>query len=229
MPKSLLFAAVLSCVVGAGENGAHVSFQLPTEGPLPKTYCVTLAITDAKNPDWIVSTFVAAQPRTVTTVNQGKFTEVWDGLDENFMPVPPGEYGVKGIFMAAQKWRVDSEWHSITPKLLGGISAWMPSPEQWDTPEPFGGDPTRQPLGDVKVGPNGVAVFGYVYLENGTNNPMIDLKKPLGYDQFIRAFNSGGAAGGTSIASDGESVWGFSTDGGKKFVYRAGKDGDVDG
>ena len=218
---AIIFAAILAGAPHAAETGVKVPYQLPLDGPLPKTYCVTLAIVDPKNPDWIVSTFVAAQPRTVTAENQGKFAETWDGLDENFMPVPPGDYGVKGIYMPAQKWRVDGEWHSVTPKFVGGASAWMPSPEQWDKPEPFGGDPTRQPLGDVAVGPNGVAVFGYVYLENGTNNPLIDLKKPLGYDQFIRAFNSGGAAGGSSVATDGESVWGFSTDGGKKFVYRA--------
>ncbi len=219
-PFIFTLAMLLACAQAA-ETAAQISYQLPLDGPLPKTYCVTLAITDLKNPDWIVSTFLCAQPRTVTAGNQGKFTETWDGLDENFMPAPPGDYGVKGIFMPATKWRVDNEWHSITPKFVGGASAWMPSPEQWDKPEPFGGDPTRQPLGDVAVGPNGVAVFGYVYLENGTNNPLIDLKKSPGYDQFIRAFNSGGAAGGTSVATDGESVWGFSTDGGKKFVYRA--------
>lgn len=215
---TLFSLAAASC---ASEVGANISYRLPLDGPLPKTYCVTLAIVDAKNPNWIVSTFVAAQPHEVTAENQGKFTETWNGLDENFMPVPPGEYGVKGIFMPATKWRVDGEWHSITPRFVGGASAWMPSPEQYDKPEPFGGDPTRQPLGDVAVGPNGVAVFGYVYLENGTNNPMIDLKKPLGYDQFLRAFQSGGAGGGPCVATDGETVWGFSTDGGKKFVYRA--------
>ena len=69
--------------------------------------------------------------------------------------------------------------------------------------------------------PNGVAVFYYQYLENGLNLPMFDLNKPLGYDQFLRAFNSGGAGGGTSVATDGESVWAFSTDGGPKYVYRA--------
>ncbi|MCX5684269.1 MAG: hypothetical protein NT049_11365, partial [Planctomycetota bacterium] len=106
-------------------------------------------------------------------------------------------------------------------RFITGASAWMPSPEQWQTPEPFGGDPCNQPLGDVAVGPNGVAVFYYVYLENGLNCPLIDLKKPLGLGQFVRAFTSGGAAGGTSVATDGETVWAFSTDGGPKFVYRA--------
>ena len=50
---------------------------------------------------------------------------------------------------------------------------------------------------------------------------MFDLNKPLGYDQFLRAFNSGGAGGGPCVATDGETVWAFSTDGGPKYVYRA--------
>src|ERR1700722_11302770 len=76
-------------------------------------------------------------------------------------------------------------------------------------------------MGDVAVGENGVAVFYWRYLENGLNNPMTDLKKPLGYSQFIRAFNSGGAGGGTATATDGETVWSFANEGGKKYVYRA--------
>ncbi|HEY0074129.1 MAG TPA: hypothetical protein VGB77_08515 [Abditibacteriaceae bacterium] len=219
----LLFLLCMSLVqnsVGA-DNGAAIGYQLPTSGPLPQTYRVTLAIVDAKNPDWIISQFACGVARTVTTENKGRFAETWDGLDDNFMPVPPGEYAVKGIFMPARKWAVDNEWHSITPRFAGGASTWLPSPEQTDKREPFGGDPTGQPLRDVAVGPNGVAVFYYQYLENGLGAPMIDLKKPAGYDQFVRAFPSGGAAGGTSATTDGETVWGFSTDGGPKFVYRA--------
>ncbi len=203
------------------EAGVPVSYQLPMTGPLPQTYRVTLAIVDPMNPDWIISQFAAGVARTVTAENGGKFSERWDGLDDNFMPVPPGDFAVKGIYMPARQWRVDQEWHSVTPKFAGGASAWLPSREQWQKPEPFGGDPVGSPLRDVAVGPNGVAVFYYQYLENGLNTPLIDLNKPVGYDQFVRAFGSGGAAGGTSVTTDGESVWAFSTDGGPKFVYRA--------
>ena len=219
---SLLLARGFSALAAPAEtNGVPVGYQLPTDGPLPRTYCVTLAIVDAKNPAWIVSQFACAVPRTVTAENGGRFTETWDGLDDNFMPVPPGEYGVKGIFMPARQWPVDQAWHSVTPRFAGGASPWLPAPEDWPKPEPFGGDPVGAPLRDVAVGPNGVALFYYEYLENGLNCPLIDLKKPLGYDQFIRAFNSGGAAGGSCAATDGERVWAFSTDGGPKFVYRA--------
>lgn len=205
----------------AEATGVPVAYELPTDGPLPRTYCVTLAIVEAKNPDWIVSQFACAVARTVTAENGGRFTERWDGLDDNFMPVPPGDYGVKGIFMPARQWPVDKEWHAITPRFAGGASPWLPAPEDWQKAEPFGGDPVGAPLRDVAVGANGVAVFYYEYLENGLNCPLIDLKKPVGYDQFVRAFGSGGAAGGSSAATDGERVWAFSTDGGPKFVYRA--------
>src|SRR6185437_4076162 len=151
--------------------GATISYQLPVVGEGPTTYRVTLAIVDEKNPDWIISQFANGIVRTATQENQGKFTESWNGLDDNFMPVPPGRYGVKGIYMPAEKWQVDGEYHSITPKFVTGASAWMPSPEQWNKPEPFGGDPVGQPLGAVAVGPNGLAVFYYVYLENGLNCP----------------------------------------------------------
>lgn len=221
----LLLAGVVFLAPGVRAQepkiGVPVNYQLPVTGPLPQTYRVTLAIVDAKNPDWIVSQFACGVARTVTQENGGKFTETWDGLDDNFMPVPPGEYAVKGIFMPAKQWPVDGEFHSVTPRFAGGASPWLPSPEQWNKPEPFGGDPVGAPLGDVAVGPNGVAVFYYTYLENGLNCPMIDLKKPLGYEQFIRAFPSGGAGGGPVAATEGETVWAFSTDGGPKYVYRA--------
>lgn len=214
---ALLLALLVAPLAHAG---VPVAYQLPVEGPLPKTYRVTLAIVEAKNPNWIVSQFACGAVRTVTAENKGKFSEEWNGLDDNFMPVPPGDYAVKGIYMPARQWQVDGEFHTVTPKFFGGISAWLPSPEQWDVPQPFGGDPVNSPLRDVAVGPNGIAVFHYQYLENGLNCPMIDLNKPLGYGQFIRAFNSGGAAGGTCVATDGETVWAFCAEGGPKYVYR---------
>jgi len=224
LPK--YFAALLLTTAGSlfaaeSQHGIPVTYQLPATGTLPQTYRVTLAIVDTKNPDWIISQFAAGVARTVTAENGGRFAEVWDGLDDNFMPVPPGEYAVKGIYMAARQWPVDKEWHSVTPLFAGGASSWLPAPEQTQKPEPFGGDPVNAPFRDVAVGPNGVAVFYYQYLENGTNNPMFDLNKPVGYEQFLRSFNSGGAGGGSCVTTEGETVWAFSEDGGPKFVYRA--------
>ncbi len=224
MVLTCIAVSMLSFKAAAQPAGVPVSYKLPTTGPLPQTYLVTLAITEPKNPDWIVSTFVAGQPRTVTAENKGKFTETWNGLDENFMPVPPGKFGVKGIYSPATKWPVDGEWHAITPLWAGGVSDWLPSPEtpeHWKIPIPFQGDPVNAPLLDVDVASNGVAVFYYQYLENGKNCPMFDLNTPIDYEQFIRSFNSGGAGGGPCAVTDGETVWAFSTDGGPKFIYRA--------
>ena len=213
---------VLACSAQGGS--ATVRYRLPTEGPLPRTYLVTLAVTDKSNPDWIVSTFVAGQPRTVTAENDGWFTETWNGLDENFMPIPPGEYGVKGIYSTASRWPVDDEFHAITARYAIGFSPWFPSPETpdlWMIPVPFHGDPVNSPFRDVDVGPNGIAAFYYQYLENGKNCPMFDLNKPVDHKQFLGAFPSGGAGGGDCVATDGLAVWAVSGDGGSPFVYRA--------
>lgn len=221
--RLFIFVLFLTTIVARAQAaGVPVAFQLPADGPLPRTYLVTLAIVDAKNPDWIVSQFVCGAARTVTAENGGKFTETWDGLDDNSMPVPPGDYAVKGIYMPARQWAVDGEWHTITPKFAGGASSWLPTVDEAAKKGlPFGGDPVGAPFEDVAVGPNGVAAFYYQYLENGQNLPMFDLHKPIGMEQFIRAFNSGGAGGGPCVATDGESVWAFSIDGGPKYVYRA--------
>jgi len=221
------FLSLIAClplatsVAAQGPTGVQVRYQLPAEGTLPKTYLVTLAVVAKDNPDWIVSQFLRGEPRTVTVENRGEFTEVWDGLDENLMPVPPGTYGVKGICTPARRWQVDGEYHAVTPQFVAGASCWMPDRRQWRVPEPFGGDPCEAPLGDVDVSENGIGVFYYTYLENGTNNPMFDLNRPVGLGQFLRSFPSGGAGGGTSTCTDGETVWSFSTDGGPKYVYRA--------
>jgi hypothetical protein len=136
------------------------------------------------------------------------------------MPVPPGDYGVKGICAPARKWEVDGEWHAITPKWAGGASSWLPPPEKWQDEPPVRGDPVNSPMSCVAVGENGVAVFCYQYMENGRQYAMIDLRKPAGYDQLLRTFNSGGAGGGTSVATDGETAWAYSTDGGAHIVLR---------
>ncbi len=205
--------------------GVPVSYTLPSDGSPTKTWRVTLAIVDAKNPDWIISQFAAGVPRTVTAENGGKFSEMWNGLDDNFMPVPPGTYAVKGICMPAQKWDVDGQFHSVVPRFVGGVSDWLPSPEEAGKKgEPFHGDPVNAPIGDVAVSPEGIAVFSYSYLENGHSNPMIDLRKPRGMAQFLRSFPSGGAGGGSSACTDGETVWSWSTDGGCHVFRPDGKD-----
>ena len=55
-------------------------------------------------------------------------------------------------------------------------------------------------------------------MENGTQCPLVDLNKPVGYEQVIRTFDSHLGAGGVSVATDGTTVWAFQTAGG--FVHR---------
>lgn len=217
----LLFLALLPLGAVAAP-GVPVTYELPKTSAAEETYLVTLAVVDAKNPDWIISTFVSGQPRTVKP-GANTFTETWNGLDDNFMPVPPGEYAVKGIYSPAKKWPVDGEWHSITARWHSGVSPWLPKltdPENWKKPVPFHGDPVNSPIRDVDVAPDGTAVFYYQYLENGRNSPMFDLNKPIDPDQFLRAYTSGGAGGGQCVATDGTTVWAVSTDGTPDLVYR---------
>lgn len=196
--------------------GVPVSYQLPATGPLPQTYRVTLAIVDARRPEWIISQFAAGVVRTVTKENGGKFTESWDGLDDNFMPVPPGTYGLKGIYMPAAKWEVDGEVHSITPRYITSAEPWRALPGE-NKPPIVVGDPVDSPIGDVDVAANGVAVFCYQYLENARNFYMADLRKPIDYAQATPGYNSGGAAGGRVVATDGITAWCGENEG---FVFR---------
>ena len=222
--KSTFFTLLLLCSIFCpaaclAENGQGVviRFQLPLDDKLPKTYRVSLAIVDSKNPDWIISQFACGKVKTVTAENRGVFTETWDGLDDNYMPVAPGSYSVKGIFMPADKSEIDNEYHSVTPRFVCGASSWLAETKA----EPFGGDPVNNPLTDISVAENGIAVFYYGYME-GFNNPLFDLNKATSYQQFVKSFAAGGAGGGTATATDGFSVWSFSClGGGNIFVYRA--------
>ena len=218
----LCLSAFSAARVPADEQapGVAISYTLPTDGPLPRTYRVTLAITDARDPDWIVSSFLSGEPRTVTAENKGRFTDIWDGLDDNFMPAPPGSYGVKGIVMPAEIWPVDGKPHTLTAKLAGGPFAFLPRPDQDTQPSKVQGDPVNSPPGDVGTFGQS-AVFTWTYLENGTNNFVLDLTKPVGLDQIGGGFNSGGAAGGPWTATDGVGVWTVGDDFGRPFIYKA--------
>jgi len=201
-------------------RGAAVSYQLPAEGPLPKTWRVTLAITDPNDPQWIVSQFVRGEVRTVTAENQGRFTEYWDGLDENYMPLPPGEYGVKGIYMPAESWYVTGKPRTLRAKYHSSPFSWAVPRDNPHQPPKVHGDPVGSGPGDIAIAPNGIGVFAWLFLENGLNNFLFDLNKPIGYEQVVRGFGSGGAGGGAWTATDGEVVWTFCTDGGTPFIFR---------
>lgn len=207
--------------VAAEPKGVEISYQLSMDGPLPRTYRVTLAITDPNNPDWIISTFVAGGMRTVTQQNQGRFTDHWNGLDDNHMPIPPGEYGVKGIYMPAEVWAVDGQAHTIIPRYRMRISPWAPTPEQDMLQRWVSGDPVDTPLLDVDVHDDGIGVFLYGYLENAVNNIKVDLRRPIDHGQVLANYPSGGAGGGTVTATDGDRIWTYTPGGGLRFIYRA--------
>jgi hypothetical protein len=215
-PLRLLVAHLLTCFavgLARGETanvnvpGVKIDYQLPVTEPLPHSYRVTLAITDADDQNWIVSTFVSGAVRTVTTENQGKFTDVWNGLDDNFMPVPPGQYGIKGIFMPARPWPITGELHTFLPKLaVAAGDSWFPAPQDdkqvpWMVYAGFG------TMADVAIGENGQAIFFHNYIENSFNPFVVDLNRPIGFSQILRAYPSGGTAGGVAVATDGEVVW----------------------
>jgi hypothetical protein len=220
MSRSFILLCVLVLAL-IGHAGVPVQYRLPADGPLPKTYRVTLAIVDAKNPNWVISQFVAGAPRTVTVENKGVFTEMWDGLDDNYMPVPPGSYGVKGIYLPAKTWAVDGQPHALTAKLHGGPFCWLPTLAEDQQDRKVYGDPCWSPPGDVATAPNGKACFYWIYLENGSNNFLVDLNKPIGLGQVEAGYPSGGAAGGTFTATDGTTIWSACRDGGAPFIYRA--------
>ena len=207
-----LLLAPLAAVQAAEVAPVAVSYRLPVDGPLPKTYRVTLAIVDAHRPEWIVSQFAAGVARTVTAENGGQFSEVWNGLDDNFMPVPPGEYGVKGIYMPAEVWAADGQPHTLRAKLHGGPFALTPKPGAGENGPCIEGDPVGKGMGDVDVGPDGIAFFYWQFLENGRNPYPVDLTRPLGPGQLHSGFGSGGTGGGNHVATDGKTVWAVAPD-----------------
>ncbi|MFA6290522.1 MAG: hypothetical protein WC637_02000 [Victivallales bacterium] len=193
-------------------NSAKIRYQLPADGPLPQTYRVTLAVTDPDNSDWIVSQPVCGAVRTVTSENKGIFEEAWDGLDDNFMPLPPGRYGVKGILMKARKWEINGEYHSLIPKIAAAPGdSWFPVRNE-DDRQPWmwaAGDGGGM-ISAVAVGEDGKAAFLSGYME-GDGCWLVDLKKPVSWHQVLKAYG----ASGSSAATDGKAIWA---------VQKAGKD-----
>ncbi len=200
----------------------EIHYQLPA-APVPQAYLVTLAITDPKDPEWIVSTFLTAGVRIVSHENGGRFTETWNGLDENLMPLPSGRYGLKGIYSKATRWSIDGQYHAFIPKLaVAAGDCWMPAPARddlypWLSGAGFG------TWSSVAVGANNRASFYHNFLENSLNPYLVDLNKPIGFDQVIKGFPSGGVGGGGSTATDGAAIWCDCVNGLKPmpFLFRA--------
>ena len=204
----LIFLAVLLFIMpGVLYAGVAVTYQLPTTGPLPKTYRVTIAMAPQSDPDWIVATFVAGQPRTVTTANNGAFTETWNGLDDNFMPVLPGNYVAKGIYMPAEVWKIDGQYHALIPEYKMSITdTWSPTSNN-DTKYPYIIGHIFDYMQDIQAGPNGKCAFIPGYHEAEKAFYIADLTKPNGYDQVVTAYNRMGWCCGGNCAYDGEVMW----------------------
>ena len=183
-----------------------VAYRLPYDGQ-ERTYRVTLAVAPKRDSDGLVSTFLSGAVRTVNAENRGLFSETWNGLDDNYMPVPLGEYVAKGIYMPAEKWKVDGQFHSITPQFVASPGdSWTPSREQ-DHRFPVVHGHVFEPIYDIDVGEGGKAVFLSGYAENWFNPFIVDLNRPVGIDQVISRFASNGRAGGQLVAHDGTDVW----------------------
>jgi hypothetical protein len=76
--------------------------------------------------------------------------------------------------MAAAKWELDGEYHSITPRYVTSASAWRALSGASKTPIVVG-DPVNSPIGDVDVSASGSAAFCYQHLENARNFFTADL------------------------------------------------------
>ncbi len=190
-----------------------VSYTLPSG-----TWRVTLGVAPADNPDWIVANFLSGAMR-----EGGTHTETWDGLDDNYMPVPPGDYVVQGIVMPARKWEMDGEYHSLIARYqFAAGDSWCDLGAEnerdfpWILGHVFGG------LRDISVAPNGKAAFWFNYIENAWNPFLADLHRPIGHDQVLQRYNSGGTGGGSAVATDGEHIWAATAVEGQGFaIFRA--------
>ncbi len=192
-------------LVGPAVAGVQIAYRLPP-APAPQVYRVTLAMVPADNPEWIVRTLLSGAVREVTAQNRGKFTETWDGLDEDGFPVKPGRYAWKGVYMPAGKWAIDGKYHTFTTKLaVAAGSTIHPQPDEDALPMIFQGVSTS-PVNDVATMPDGRLLFASEYIENGTNPLLID-PEPAGAKQLVWGAPSGGYGGAKAVAGDEDFVY----------------------
>ena len=99
----------------------------PSEWP---HYLVTLAVIEPESPSRIVATVASGLPVNISKAEMATGKTVcaaWDGLDDNFMPVPAGvAYGVSGIYSRASVWPVDGQLHTITAEYVGAALPFAP-------------------------------------------------------------------------------------------------------
>ena len=202
-----LWLAMVSLFCGNSVTHAvEIRYRLPFDGT-QKTYRVTIAAAPVSNPDWIVSTFAAGLIRTVNKENQGRFIDFWDGLDDNFMPVSPGEYVLKGIYAPGEIWATDGQVHSLIPEYKSSPGdSWAAASGEGHRFPAFHGH-VFEPVYEVVPATNRTALVLGGFVENGFNPFIMDLNKPPGPDQIIKRFPSHGCSGGQLAAYDGRHAW----------------------
>ena len=205
-----------------GAVGVPVGYSLPSDGPLPKTYLVTLAIVDPQNPDWIVSQFVRGEPRTVTAENGGRFTETVGRAGREPDARAAGHLRRQGHLHAgrevAGRRRVPRDHAAVRRRGLG-LDAVARADRQ--RARAVRRRSLRRAAGRRRRRRQRHRRLLLHLPRKRREQPDVRSEEARGLGQFLRAFASGGAGGGTSTCTDGESVWSFSTDGGPKYVYRA--------
>ena len=208
------------------DSPVKVCFELP--GTHTGTVGVTVVATDPDDQDWIVSHLSYAQPFNVTAGAPSQGCITWDGLDENFWPVPAGSYGLKGIVTNLSFFAADKQFHALVPKFVGAVS---PVPVDINATadkqmELVQGDATGNSFTSIGVSANfperpDYANLYHGYLENAFNNYLLNISKPHNFSQSVARWHDAGLGGGDKTATNGHSVWSSSNLGKAKVMYRA--------
>ena len=220
----------------AGKFGVPICFDLPKREGMVRA---TVAVTDPHDDKWLVAT-VSGGMTFNTSSSQGihdKGCVYWDGLDDNWRPVPPGAYGLKGILMNASIWDFDGKPHTLIPEFDGSISPFTRTKDQNNNIIPasdlhhvVGGDPVGSPFSSVSTNINFPqrrprANFYHKYLENDCNNYLVALDRPQGPSQLVSKWPDAGIQGGLQTSTDGLSIWSsfetYKSGDHTKFLYRA--------
>ena len=193
-----------------------ICFELPST----KTGVVgvTVAVVDSKDPTWIITHVAYAQPFNTTAGKAQQGCVAWDGLDENFWPIPPGTYGLTGIVVPVTHWDVDNKHHALLPRYTGSVSPVPPTRNNTASKQQMlvQGDACGNSFSSVGISTNfpsrpDHANFYHSYLENAFNNYLLNVSMPHGEEQAVWRWHDAGIGGGKKTATNGHSVWSWTT------------------
>jgi hypothetical protein len=225
MDDQPLLPLTFSEEVTPGATSAKICFKLPATHT--GVVGATVAIVDKDDAVWIITHASYATPFNVSKGKEQQGCIVWNGLDENFWPIPPGTYGVKGIFTNVSLWEVDGKYHALVPEVTGSVGpipidlAASPSNQTFFVT----GDACGTSFSSIGLSANFAdrpdhSNLYHTYLENSYNNYLLNMSKPHGYGQAQWRWHDAGLQGGAHTATNGRSVWSVSTITGPK-LYRA--------